>query len=285
MPSALVNGCTIQYEVLGAASGESVVLTPGGRQDMESVRPLAERLAETGRYRVIIYDRRNCGASDVIIAGDKPEHDIWADDIAELLRQLDAAPAWVGGSSAGARASLLTAVRHSDVVKGLLLWWITGGTAAAEQLGEQYYDQFIRAAEQDDMAGVLATAFFAERAAQNPANRQRLLDMTPETFIAVMRGWRTAFHDRTVVLGLTDDEIRGIHVPVVIVPGNDAIHPTPVAEYLHQLLPQSVLHPHPWADTEMVWRDSLTLQQRTDELSGRLAPLFLDFLMVAEARV
>lgn len=59
---------------------------------MESVRLLAERLAATGRYRVIIYDRRNCGASDVIIAGEKPEHEIWADDIAELLRHLTPRP-------------------------------------------------------------------------------------------------------------------------------------------------------------------------------------------------
>ena len=77
-------------------------------------------------------------------------------------------------------------------MRGLLLWWVTGGTVAAEQLGELYYDQFVRVAEQEGMAGVLRTPFFAERAAQNPASGQRLRAMDPQSFIAVMRGWRAA---------------------------------------------------------------------------------------------
>ena len=134
MPSLIVNGAKIEYEDMG--TGLPIILTPGGRSDMSTVRGLAKHLASA--YRVIIYDRRNCGASDVVIAGDLSESDIWAEDLNEMLKQLGAYPAYVGGNSAGQRASLLLAIRHPEAVRGLLLWNITGGSVAAEQLGGRY---------------------------------------------------------------------------------------------------------------------------------------------------
>ena len=83
MPAITIDGVSIKYEEMG--SGQPVALTPGGRSGMEAVRGLAERLAS--HYRVIIYDRRNCGASDVAIGGDLSEQEIWADDLHELLSQ------------------------------------------------------------------------------------------------------------------------------------------------------------------------------------------------------
>ena len=73
MPSLIVNGAKIEYEDMG--TGLPIILTPGGRSDMSTVRGLAKHLASA--YRVIIYDRRNCGASDVVIAGDFSESDIF----------------------------------------------------------------------------------------------------------------------------------------------------------------------------------------------------------------
>ena len=48
------------------------------------MRSLSERIAAAG-YRVLLHDRRNCGASDVIIDGSESEYDIWADDLHALL--------------------------------------------------------------------------------------------------------------------------------------------------------------------------------------------------------
>ena len=79
MPTATVRGVTINYQVLGD-TGPWVALSPGGRNAMDSVQSLAQRIADGG-YRVVIHDRRNCGASDVVIDGDESEYEIWADDL------------------------------------------------------------------------------------------------------------------------------------------------------------------------------------------------------------
>ena len=274
MPSILIDGVSIKYEEMG--SGEPVVLTPGGRSGMEAVRGLAERLAPS--YRVIIYDRRNCGASDVVIGGDLSEQEIWAEDLNELLSRLDASPAYVGGGSAGCRVSLLLALRHPETVKGLLLWHVTGGAVAAERLGYNYYEQFIEAAERDGMPGVVASDFFAERIAENPSNRDRLLAMDVGEFIGVMRMWRAFFTADKPVIGATEEELRSINVPMVIIPGDDEVHPRVVGENLHRILPHSELHPPVFTPDEA---ESLRLQDAdrfVDLGHERRAAIYLPFL-------
>ena len=101
MPIATVRGVAINYEILGER-GPFVALQPGGRRAGSALRSLAAKIAEAGN-RVVIYDRRNCGASGIAIAGES-ENDEWAEDLHELLAQIDALPAYIGGSLSGCRA-------------------------------------------------------------------------------------------------------------------------------------------------------------------------------------
>src|SRR4029077_1755286 len=109
MPIANVRGVKINYKILGD-HGPWVALSPGGRRDISGIELLASKVAEGG-HRCVVFDRRTCGASDVVIDGEDSEYEIWADDIHELLRQLGALPAFIGGSSSGCRTSLLFALR------------------------------------------------------------------------------------------------------------------------------------------------------------------------------
>ena len=204
---------------------------------MDSVQSLAQRIADE-KYRVVIFDRRNCGASDVVIEGDESEYEIWADDLHELLGQLDALPAIVGGSSSGCRLSLLFALRHPDAVSGLLLWRVTGGAFAAKRLAEKYYGLYIRTAREGGMAAVCQTEEFAERIADRPENRDRLMAMDPDNFIAVMSHWLAYFEAGAdlPVIGVTEAELRSIAVPTCIVPGNDNTHPVAVAKIAHKFI-------------------------------------------------
>src|ERR1700738_4351353 len=99
MPLATVRSVDLNYEVLGER-GPWVALQPGGRRGLEGVKPLGEKLAEAG-CRVLVYDRRNCGASSVSFDGGSSENEIWAEDLRALLSQLDALPAYICGRALG----------------------------------------------------------------------------------------------------------------------------------------------------------------------------------------
>jgi pimeloyl-ACP methyl ester carboxylesterase len=224
MPVQNIRGVQIHYEVSGEA-GPWVALVTGGRRGFAEFRSFARKLADRG-FRVLLHDRRNTGASDVLIEGDDGEEEIWADDLVLLLERLDALPAFVGGTSSGARLSMLTYLRHPDAVRGLLLLRVTGGAFAAGRLPDMYYGQFIDAARQGGMEAVCATEQYQERIAANPANRERLLAMEPQQYIAVMQHWLDLFNrgPRAPVLGITEEAMRSIRVPAIVVPGNDNTH-------------------------------------------------------------
>ena len=83
MPVATIRGVDIHYEILGER-GPFVALQPGGRRAGAALRSLAAKIAEAGN-RVIIYDRRNCGASGIAIEGES-ENDEWAEDLLDGKR-------------------------------------------------------------------------------------------------------------------------------------------------------------------------------------------------------
>src|ERR671924_2212650 len=86
MPYVNVHGVNLYYEEYG--EGPAVILTPGGRVDRNGLRPIAALLSP--KCRVILHDRRNCGRSDVVIGGDLSEQHLWAEDMAALLKEINA---------------------------------------------------------------------------------------------------------------------------------------------------------------------------------------------------
>ena len=272
MPKADVRGVQINYEIIGD-SGPWLTLSPGGRRALDEIRSLARRVADGG-FRVLLHDRRNCGASDVVIAGEESEYDIWADDLYDLLGQVGALPAYAGGSSSGCRLALLLALRHPDAVRGLLLWRVTGGRFAAERLANTYYGQFIDAASVGGMPAVCETEFFKERIAANPANEERLLAMDQQRFIDVMDRWRSYFLAGAdlPVIGADEAAIRSIRVPVCVIPGNDLTHPPAVAENLARLLADAELH------VIMGEQLQVDVSPPWDEKEPELAAIFVNFL-------
>jgi pimeloyl-ACP methyl ester carboxylesterase len=280
MPVAHVRGVEINYEVLGER-GPRVALQPGGRRALSGVKSLGEKLAEAG-CRVVVYDRRNCGASGVSFEGGDAENEVWAADLHALLAQLDALPAYIGGSSSGCRLALLMALRHPADVRGLLLWRVTGGAYAAQRLVENYYTQFIDAAQRGGMEAVCRTEHFAEVIAANPANRPRLMAFDPQRFINIMDEWRRAFNKGAhhPVIGLSPAELRSLTMPACIIPGNDLVHPREPSQVAHRLMPNSEYH-------EVLTEDRPELEVALEDWNakeGLLAAIFIDFLRRAERR-
>jgi pimeloyl-ACP methyl ester carboxylesterase len=279
MPTAKVRGVNINYKTLGD-HGPWVALSPGGRRDISGIELLASRLAAEG-HRVVIFDRRNCGASDVVIDGTESEYEIWADDIHELLSQLGALPAFVGGSSSGCRTALLFALRHPRSVRGLLLWRITGGRFACERLAEEYYGQYIDAAKKGGMAAVCEMEHWKERIEARPENRDALMKMTPERFVTVMSHWREYFLRGAdlPVIGASEEDLRSIKVPACIVPGNDNTHGRQTGENLGRLVQKSEVH----VLFPKHYDEPLSPREEWDEKAGEMAALFSSFIRRSSA--
>jgi len=283
MSEALVRGVHINYDVIGS-TGPFIALTPGSRRSYAELVDLSRTIAASG-YRVLLHDRRNCGASDVAFDGSASEHEVWADDLYELGRQLGALPMYVGGSSAGARLAILYAMRHPDGLRGLLLWRVTGGQEAVDKLSENYYGQYIKLARAGGMQAVADSEHFAELSAARPANRARLLATNVDEFIKVMGVWRQRFLESATlpIVGASEADLNAIKAPACLVAGNDVIHTPATARKAARLIPNSELHDDVVArrpDDDLLkdwdrkeWRDA----------EPRLAALFADFLERAES--
>ena len=248
MPYANVNGTNLYYEEYG--TGPAVMLTPGGRNDTNGLRPIAALLSP--HCRVILHDRRNCGKSDIVIGGDLSEQHAWGEEMAGLLKQIGAAPAYLAGGSAGSRTSITVAVRHPEVVKGIYVWEVSGGPISGTSMSPGYYGQYIDAAKQGGMAAVAETDFFAQRIKDNPSNRDRLMSMDVKDFLSVMRRWQAEFARANPVGDLTEEELRSVTCPTVLLEGNtpDDVHHVSAAQNAHRLMPNTELRPSAWTHEE-----------------------------------
>lgn len=283
MPTAEIDGTQLAYDLVGEPGGRPWVLTPGGRfsKDVPGIRELAEALAAEGQ-QVLIWDRPNCGASDVCFAG-ASESAMQADHLAGLLRHLDLAPAVIVGGSGGARVSLLTAAHHPGVTSALAMLWISGGIYGLLLLATHYCGESIRAAWQDGMEAVAELPEWAEVLERNPRNRDRFLALDPREFIATLEQWMLAYvpDPASTVPGIADDALASLTIPTLVFRSgaSDPHHTRATSERLAALIPGAQIVEPPWPDDEWKQR-GVAAREGTGHLFERwplLAPHLLEF--------
>lgn len=282
MPNADIDGTVISYEIIGE-DGPAWVITPGGRfgKDAPGIRELAHELASRDQ-RVLIWDRPNCGASDVCFDGPS-ESEMQADFLARLLQSLDLAPATVMGGSGGARVSLLTAVKHPEVTHKLVMLWISGGVYGLLLLAVHYCGESLRAAWQGGMEAVVQLPDWSEVLERNERNPGRFLALDRAEFIKTMERWMLVYCPRpdSTVPGLSDAELQRLDVPTLVFRSgaSDPHHTRATSEQLHALIPGSLLVEPPWPDEEWIHRGEAA-RNGTGALFEnwrKLAPQMLDF--------
>jgi pimeloyl-ACP methyl ester carboxylesterase len=284
MAIARVDGLSLGYETIGDGQGRPWVITPGGRfsKDSPGVRELAVALAAQGN-RVLIWDRPNCGESDVSFEGEN-ESAMQADALAALLEHLDMAPAVIAGGSGGARVSLLTAARHREVASGLALWWISGGVYGLLVLATHYCGGSLAAAWTDGMDAVAALPEWAEVQERNPSNHQRFLGRDRDEFVATMERWMEAYcpRDGEHVPGLPDADARALELPALVFRSgaSDVNHTRATSEVVAHLLPRSKLVEPPWGDREWIER-GLAREEGIFSRWPLLAPQLLEWQVEA----
>jgi 2-succinyl-6-hydroxy-2,4-cyclohexadiene-1-carboxylate synthase len=152
----------IRWEVRCRGSGRPLLLIHGFTGRGTSWAGHATAFAH--RFRVIVVDLPGHGRSDA--PADDPARigvEQTADDLATILRRLDAAPAHVIGYSLGARIALRLVIDHPDVVDRLVLESPSAGIAdpAARDARRIADEALARRIERDGIA-----AFVAEWEAQ-----------------------------------------------------------------------------------------------------------------------
>jgi pimeloyl-ACP methyl ester carboxylesterase len=253
-----IKGVSIAYELIGTGK-KAITITPGGRfsKDTPGVRELAQALA-AGGYRVLIWDRPNCGESDICFSGECESFQN-ADTLAGVIRALDLGPALICGASGGARESLLAAIRHPDVASGLFVQWLSGGAIGIATLPITYCAGSVIVADGQGMAAVADMPDWKEPMTRNPANRQRMLGMNAADFIEKMRNWSEYFMPQAGVPipCVSAADLKGIKIPVVILrSGKSDIHHTrETSEKVAAMIPGAQLQEPPWGDHE--WMDQL----------------------------
>ena len=245
------NGGNVVYEILGD-EGDYIALTPGGRfsKDIEGLRPLAEELVKGG-YRVLLWDRPNCGKSDVQFYGQSESH-MRAETLHALITGLDIGPCHIAGGSGGARDSMLTSMLYPEIVRKLVVWNIVGGVYGSFVLGSYYIVPSILAVRGAGMKGVIHVDEWKQRIAENPANKDRFLALDPDDFLKLMLRWLNAFVPKPgqTIPGVEDEMFDNIAVPTLIIRGgeNDLDHPKRTSLEVSCLIKGSNLIDPPWPE-------------------------------------
>lgn len=112
-----VNGAELAYIEQG--TGAPLVYVHGSVSDVRYLQPEIPALAE--HFRTIVYSRRYAWPNEALGEDALDPMEQHVDDLAGLIRALDAAPAHVAGISHGGSICLLLAVRHPDLVRTLIL--------------------------------------------------------------------------------------------------------------------------------------------------------------------
>ena len=242
MPFAKISGGELYYEESG--SGAPVILSAGGLQgNLDSYSEVVGVLA--GSYRVITYDRRfgrNSNCPLVVQTWDMVYQDVF-----DLMDSLSIDQAFLGGGSFGAAISFGCASRDPERVKAIFPSNIAGGTICDAYLAGKLFRSLDMAMEQGVKAVIdgfeLNNRFspFSPELAQHDADYRGALEaIRPEEFAQIMRNTIYALFDGPYVsLGMTEEALKGIRTPTMIMPGYNDIHPRTLAERVHRLAPNS----------------------------------------------
>lgn len=256
MPTALIDGITTRYEVLG--SGPPLLMfSPGGFDGTLEKWTTAGVYAKTRllahlqkKLSCIVFDRRETGQS-----GGRVERVTWAHYVAQgkgLLDHLNIKRAHLMGGCMGCCPVVAFGVAYPETTLSMVLWWPVGG-ARYRINGHRRFAQHLSYVQHHGLAEVVALATgsgksfnedprggpwatvirrdrtFAESYARQDVERYQLL-------VASMG--RTLF-DRDTAPGAEPEDLLRLDIPALVIPGRDPSHATSAARYLEECLPRS----------------------------------------------
>ncbi len=247
---------TLHVEIFNPQGMIPLIVTPGGMGECDGFRGFARNVAAaSGDLRVIIWDRRNMGRSEVAF-GTEPLAIEEAEDLHALVQCLKVGPAAFYGMSAGSRSNLILAERYRDDVAALVIAPLTGGPIAAMQLPEEYYLKYLSDESLTTIEAVAQTPLWGAYLERNtPELQEAFLQQSVEEFLAAMKrsGEHLESYRYTTVLGMTDEQVAGLQIPATLIlhhgDESDMLHPIPNSRAATTLLPNCTFEIAPTLDS------------------------------------
>jgi pimeloyl-ACP methyl ester carboxylesterase len=256
LPSALIEGITTRYEVIGEGP-PLLMYSPGGfdatlekwrTQGVYARIRLLEHLPQ--KYSCIVFDRRECGES-----GGRVEVITWQHYVAQgrgLLDHLGIKRAHVIGACMGCCPVLAFAVADPQAVLSVTLYWPVGG-AKYRIKGHERFAQHLAYVEAQGLAGVVSLvtkegkAFNADPRGgpwasvirRDRAFAEAYAKQDGEQYKAIVERMKRALIDRDTAPGAEPEDLLKLDVPALVVPGRDESHATSAARYLEECLPRA----------------------------------------------
>jgi pimeloyl-ACP methyl ester carboxylesterase len=279
MPYANIDGIHTRYEVRGDGP-PLLLLAPVGSNDTISrrwadrvwrgFRPLEALIPD---FRVIVYDRRESGASGGCI-----EPLTWnqcARHAKGLLDHLNVDKAFLLGGCVGCSVALALAALSPECCRALLLHWPVGGFHWLNR-GRANFDRHIAFTREHGLEGVVEHArrsrmFWSEPdagpwssiIASDPAFAESFVRQDLNHYLQIVAQSRDNLFSDTLPAGATCEQLVAMNVPAFIMPGNDSLHTTSCAQLLRELMPQAKLSP-----LKLSQQNAATIGQWISESTG-----------------
>ncbi len=246
-----VNGMKMYYEIYG--EGEPLVLLHGGgstiQSSFERVIPL---FAKT--YKVIAIETQNHGRSGFRDTPETFEQD--ADDVAVLLKNINIDKACFFGFSNGGHTSIEIYLRHPEIVKKLIL-------ASTPHKRDCFFPGFFDGFQNATLETMPLQL------------RQAFLKVTPDS--AKLQMMFEKDRDRMKVFkGWSDEQLKSIKVPTLIIAGNVDVPSPECAVEMHRLIANSELAILPGTHGKYIGEIATLNNDKSDTIF--IAPMIEAFL-------
>ncbi|MDP9435093.1 MAG: alpha/beta hydrolase [Actinomycetota bacterium] len=255
MPTAVADGIPTRYEVTGDGP-PLLMFSPGGFDStLESWRTvgiykrldLLEHLPR--RYSCITFDRRESGQS-----GGRVERISWDSYVAQGMGLLDALGierAHLMGGCVGCSAVAACGVAFPERVASMVLFSPAGGV----RYRIKQHARFTRHLSYVDEHGLGAVVELVRGSDKgftadprvgpwnsvirtDPGFAASYAALDPARYAVVVSGLTRLLYDRDTVSGAEPEDLLGLEVPALVVPGQDESHAPSAARYLQECLPQ-----------------------------------------------
>jgi pimeloyl-ACP methyl ester carboxylesterase len=256
MPFVTIDGIATRYETLG--SGPPLLMyAPGGfnatietwrTQGVYARIKLLDHLPQ--HFTCIAFDRRECGQS-----GGRVERVTWADYVrqgAGLLDRLGHEKAHLIGGCMGCGPVAAFGATLPERVLSMVLWWPVGGAKYRISSHRRFAAHIGFVQEHGLQAVADLTAKDGKPFGADPrggpwasvlkhdrAFADSYVALDPERYLQTVAGMARTLFDRDTAPGAEPEDLLGLDIPALVVPGNDAAHATSAARYLHECLPRS----------------------------------------------